>query len=216
MRFDLAWACPNLMYTVVTTLCPYVQLAALLFLENTFLQSSNISNSSLMIPLKKRCDISVIFMDENSQSLTLFLDQLWVSMIITIYWEQKLLWRRPRDTLIYGYNSKSLGVDLIICLIGRIIVVGSPLGHMTCLNIGSWLYNDSSYVFHLVEWAFKPIRRQLLFTWCSCHDCTCGYFLPGHSLMCLPEFTDGDTIITFCSICMQSTFHHYESWLCQD
>lgn len=70
-------------------------------------------------------------------------------------------------------------------------------------------------MFHVVEWAFEPIKKQLLITWCSGHYCTCGYVLPGHSLVCFQEFTDQYMIITFSSNNMHSIFYHYKSWLCQ-
>lgn len=56
-----------------------------------------------------------------------------------------------RDALICVYNGKSSEVGLIICLVNRIIVIGSLLGLMTCVAIGSDLSNGVRYGSHLME-----------------------------------------------------------------
>lgn len=54
-------------------------------------------------------------------------DQLRVSMLTVIYFK-KCLWRRLRDSMFHGYSHELLGVVLLLYLISRIIVSGSPLG----------------------------------------------------------------------------------------
>jgi hypothetical protein len=44
-----------------------------------------------------------------------------VSMLINIYCEEKFLWWGLRNSLIYGYNNKSLGVGLMLCPFSRMI-----------------------------------------------------------------------------------------------
>lgn len=45
-----------------------------------------------------------------------------------------------RDELIYECSNISGGVVLILCLFGRVIVLSSPIGHMTYLAVDSLLY----------------------------------------------------------------------------
>lgn len=54
-----------------------------------------------------------------------------------------------RDALICVCNDKSLEVGLIICLFGRIIVMGTLLGLMICVAIGYGLSNvpGRSFIF---------------------------------------------------------------------
>lgn len=61
--------------------------------------------------------VYVSFRAEHSFSLLFSIRnfaQLWVCALITIYYKCKCLWWGLRYTLIYGYNDRSLGVDLIL------------------------------------------------------------------------------------------------------
>lgn len=51
--------------------------------------------------------------------------------------------------LAYGYRNMSLGVILLLCPFNRIIVVGFPIGPMTCLFISSWTTSVSGMGFIL-------------------------------------------------------------------
>lgn len=70
------------------------------------------------------------------QSLILYTLASCRSLLIVIYLKKKLLWRGLRDAIIYGYNDKSFGGNLILCPLSRIIVVG-------CLQV----YDLSKYRF---------------------------------------------------------------------
>lgn len=50
-----------------------------------------------------------------------------------------------KDILIYGNNNRFLEKNLILCLLSRIIVVGSSLEPMTCLAQAAWLSNGGNY-----------------------------------------------------------------------
>lgn len=70
---------------------------------------------------------------------TLYIDQLWVSILIFIYCWKVLCWEM-RDSLLCRYSNKSSRVVSMLCLFSKLIVVGSPLGPMTYIDIGSWPY----------------------------------------------------------------------------
>lgn len=56
-----------------------------------------------------------------------------------------------RDSLIYMYNDRSLGADLILCLFTKKKkkLLGSPLESMICLLIGYWPSNSADMGFIL-------------------------------------------------------------------
>lgn len=69
----------------------------------------------------------------------LHLNQVWVSVLMSIYWKYELLYGGFRNDLIYGYDKESFVTGLILFLSSRIITVASPLQSITCLAIGSVL-----------------------------------------------------------------------------
>lgn len=54
--------------------------------------------------------------------------------------QKKPFWWRLRETLIFRYSSKSLGVGFIAYSFRRILVVGYSLGPTTSLTKDSWLW----------------------------------------------------------------------------
>lgn len=63
------------------------------------------------------------------KSLTLYIDQFWVSVLILIYCK-KLFWCELSSAVICacnGCSNMSLGVILLLCYFSRIIVLGFPL-----------------------------------------------------------------------------------------
>lgn len=65
-----------------------------------------------------------------------------------------------REALIYGYNNKSLRVNLILCPFSKIIVLG-PSGPLLHLAIDSWPNNGTKNGSHLVEKDLNPCRKWL-------------------------------------------------------
>ena len=61
-----------------------------------------------------------------------------------------------RETLIYGYRRKSLGVVLILYLLNKIIVLHSPLETLTYLATNFVVLNISKVRFDLMEQAINP------------------------------------------------------------
>lgn len=124
--FFLACSCSGLMHVVIIAMNSYVQ--SLCFIWKILFPFSQL----LLLALK-------IF-------LTLFHDDLWCVcvisplelrfcilcmltnykfILITIHYKKKLLWGL-RDKLLYTHSDKSLEVGVILYLLCRIIVVGSP------------------------------------------------------------------------------------------
>lgn len=83
--------------------------------------------------------------------------QLWVSALITIYYKCKCLWWELRDTLIYGYNDGSLGLDLILWPFSSHRSRFYPRV-CNCLAISSWLLMVSSMGFIL--WSVPLIQSE--------------------------------------------------------
>ena len=75
--------------------------------------------------------------EHSTVSYCLRVDQLLVSVLITIHF-QKFLWWELRDLHIYGYSDKLLWVGTILCPFRRTIKVGPALGPVTYLATGSW------------------------------------------------------------------------------
>lgn len=72
--------------------------------------------------------------------------QLCVSVLISIYWKRKLLWRGLGNALIYGHSNMSLRVVLLLCPLRRIIVVGFLLRPMTYLVYVLGFFNSDMWV----------------------------------------------------------------------
>lgn len=107
--------------------------------------------------------------------------RLWVSVLVSIYCKQKLFWWRVKGVLIYRYH-KSLGVCLILCPFGRIIVVDSLLGSTICLNIVYLPSNGaqngvSSYGARLKS------NQKLVIPMPLVPQCTSGHILSGQCLL---------------------------------
>lgn len=83
----------------------------------------------------------------------LHLGELWVSVSIAIYLSDLLLWWGLRDTLLYEYNNKSSGINLIPCPSIKILVAVSSLGLVTWSATNIWPTNDGKYGLHFIEWA---------------------------------------------------------------
>lgn len=66
--------------------------------------------------------------DTDAVSYFVYLGQLYVSVLISIYSKQILVWWRSGDGLTIFYNDKPLVVSLILCAFSRITVVGSLWG----------------------------------------------------------------------------------------
>lgn len=58
--------------------------------------------------------------------------QLWVPVLIVIYFK-KVLWWGPSDTPIYVYNNMILEIILLLCAFNRLIVAYLSLGSMAYL-----------------------------------------------------------------------------------
>lgn len=68
-------------------------------------------------------DINVPFKAKHSTvSNHLSVDQLSVSVLITMYSKKELLWWVLKAVLIYGYKDTNLGISLLLCPFSRIIV----------------------------------------------------------------------------------------------
>lgn len=83
------------------------------------------------------------------------------SVLITMHSKYKFLSWWLKDSLIYECNDKSLSVGLVLCLLRGIMVVGSPLGFMTCLVRGSWAGDSVGHGLHLVQRDLNPIGKWL-------------------------------------------------------
>lgn len=98
-------------------------------------------------------------------------------LLITIYWFKRLLWKGLRDAPIFWYNYKSLGVNLILIPLSRIIVVGTLLESIIWIATSFWpeLQCDvwvSSYGARL-----KSKDSGWLLPWHVCHYYTSVVFL---------------------------------------
>lgn len=101
------------------------------------------------------------FKDEHSiASCSLQVDQLCVSMLIAVYYKNKLPWQRLREALICGYTTEPFGIVLILWSFSRVIVVTSSLASMTYHSAwGFGPINDAKYWFHPMEQFLHPIRK---------------------------------------------------------
>jgi hypothetical protein len=113
----------------------------LLCLENTIglklsapYCSSNLfapSSENIRKPCREWCVMCILFRVEHSTiSCYLYSDQFSAFVLISIKSKKKHFWRGLSNALLYGYNSISLRVILIVYPFSRIIVVGCPLGTM--------------------------------------------------------------------------------------
>lgn len=138
LGFVLAWVCMYFVHSVINTVNSYMQLC----LEGSFLVAiPHLCSLHSFFPFshnnplslgRRKCSICVLFRAEHSEvSYSLSLGQLWISVLITIYCKQKLLWWELRDTLTLWVKCYVIQ-SLILCL-SRIVVVGFLLGPMTCL-----------------------------------------------------------------------------------
>lgn len=74
--------------------------------------------------------IGVTFRTDHSTVLySVYLDQLWISVLIIIDVKNKLIGWNLRDILIYEYRNKSLGACLITRPFSRAFVAASVLGY---------------------------------------------------------------------------------------
>lgn len=65
----------------------------------------------------------------------------YVSVLVTIYWKESLLWWELRDALSMCVINKSLRISVMLCLFSRIKVIVSPLRlPPACLDTSSWTY----------------------------------------------------------------------------
>lgn len=88
--------------------------------------------SKYSMSFKCGCNIDVLFRDEHSTvSYSLHFDQLWTSILTVIHCKKKFL-SVLRAALIYRYKDKYLESNLALYPFSKIIVVGSPLGPITC------------------------------------------------------------------------------------
>lgn len=83
---------------------------------------------------------------------------------------------------IYG-DDKSLGVGLLLCQSGGVIVVGHLPWPVSCLAAGSWPHNGSRYEFYAGSRAFIHSENGLLFPWYLWHYGTSGNVLSGQTLL---------------------------------
>lgn len=65
-----------------------------------------------------------------------------LNSLILYFWSVSLLWWGLRDAMIYKFNNKSLGVILKLCLVSRIILIGSPLWPVL---IYPWFIDSAMY-----------------------------------------------------------------------
>ena len=61
-------------------------------------------------------------------TLSLPFNQVWISPLTDTHRTQGLLFRAPRATVIRGCRDAHLWNSLILCALGKIIVIASPLG----------------------------------------------------------------------------------------
>lgn len=126
------------------------------FLESSITPGSyNISaSSSIQTPelWGKGFNEIVPFRTEDSKvSCSLYIVQLWVSVLVPLYCKKKVLWWQLTEPLIHRYSNMSLGNIFLLCSISVIRVVGFLLGldgePLSC----SWLLNSIVYGFHLMD-----------------------------------------------------------------
>lgn len=91
------------------------------------------------------CEIGIKFRAEHSIiSYTPHTEKPCISALVFTYYTHRE--RKPtligveRDVIIYRYNNKPLGVDLIQWQSRKITVLSSPLGVRTYVATGSWLW----------------------------------------------------------------------------
>lgn len=161
--WDLVWLeLGKSVYSV--TVCEFLCTYALWYLENT----ASLKSST------------------NSVSYSLHRDQLWISVLITIY-HKKL-------ALICWYSNVTLGVMLLLCSFSRIIVVGFPLQTIP-IQTDFWPY-QKCLLWVLAHWAgFKSILKSFY----SCNI---------HTTMTAVHISCRKTITVACRIHSQVIFLH--------
>lgn len=92
--------------------------------------------------LREECDKDFPFRSESPKlSFSLPIVQLWVFMFITI--DARSIYDESSVYILnYGYSNMSSGIILLLCSIGRIIVISIPLGPMHYTASGSWCYQQ--------------------------------------------------------------------------
>lgn len=120
-EFGLTWTCTSLVHAVTTAESSHVHLPCCVF--QTLFPSSHpclwllhlfqALFSSYPWAFGRGGAEYVNFREENAAVCYFrYLGNLWVPVLITIYYKQKFLQWGSRDALINGYNDESLGVCL--------------------------------------------------------------------------------------------------------
>lgn len=99
-----------------------------------------------------------------------YIVQLWISLLMTIYFMKKLLWWGLNATLIYSYRNMSLGLILFLWSFSRFLPRVHDLRSLRFLAplemSGMSSIHGVSYKSNLEE------KRGWLFPWRMCHYCT--------------------------------------------
>ena len=89
---------------------------------------------------------------------TLILGMLCISGLIAIHVGKKRLWGAE---LIFRHRDGNLEGRLILCLFSKRIVVGSPMGPVSCPTMGYWARSTIPLMSFLTQ-ALNPVRKCLV------------------------------------------------------
>lgn len=113
-------------------------------------------------------DVDVPSIDDHWITYFQHFEQLGVCTLTVIHCNKKLLWLRLSASQNNGYKYKYLGDNLIMCLLGKTMVVSFSLRPMTFWAMGVW---PSAYS---IRDEFFPVEQPLNLIWMQFVICTTG------------------------------------------